>query len=106
VKIPAGIDQHAPVNDDLVDIGAVTKRDQSAPRIEQRLQMRMGQVDDGEVGGRARRDGPEIRPLDQRGRAGRNRLDQVQVRLATSARPEVILEIIEAALSSPSRSML
>ena len=70
------IDQHTPVNNDLVDIGAVAKRDQPAPRIEQWLQMGMGQIDDGEVGGCARRDDPEIRSLDDRGRGCRDRLDQ------------------------------
>ena len=64
VNVAAGIDQHTPVDDDLVDIGAVAERDQPASWIEQRLQMGMGQVDDGEIGGCARRDRPEVRPLD------------------------------------------
>ena len=78
MKVSAGIDEHAPVDDDLIDIGAIAERDQAAPRVEQRLQMRMGQIDDGEVGGGARRDRAEIRPLDDRGSGGGDRLDQIR----------------------------
>lgn len=71
----AGIDEHAAVDHDLVDIGAVGECDQCAPDIEQRLQMRVGQIDDGEIGGRPRRDPAEIGPLDDVGGGCGDRLD-------------------------------
>jgi hypothetical protein len=40
MNIAAKIDEHTPIDNDLVDIGAVAQRDSSAPRIEQRLQVR------------------------------------------------------------------
>ncbi|MGY4367724.1 hypothetical protein ACVW1A_003789 [Bradyrhizobium sp. LB1.3] len=75
-EITAGIDQHAAVDHDLIDIGAVGERDQRAARIEQRLKIRMDQIGDGEIGGRPRLDAAEVRPLDDVSGDRRVRLDQ------------------------------
>ena len=77
-EIATLIDQHAAVHHDLIDVGAVGERDQRAAWVEQRLKMRMGEIDDGEIGGRAGLDPAEIRPIDDVGGDCRIRFDQLR----------------------------